>query len=691
MTERIPIIEQFFKETELRIPIYQRNYDWKKENCDKLFEDILELIGRPGKKHFTGSIIFQNDPYSEEKIIIDGQQRITTIALLLAAMRDEIADGKLTTDNPKLLVQITDKLVNRYDGEVFLHPVQKDALAYEKLILKKEITEGSNICSNYHHFRELIEGEEPELTADSLFDAVKRLNVMLVYISVEDGDDPQAIFESINSTGLNLNDGDRIRNYILMNNTPKEQDRIYKDYWIPVEIKLGDDLTKFFRDYLIIRTQEIPRKDAVYASFRRYANGQKDKGAYEDLLMDLLHTSEIYRKMLHADLKDISERASDCMFHINYIGLTISYPFIEPVLDLHYSEPDRMTSKDVTAVLEITENFLVRRLICGIPSNALSKLIPPMFRQTMSLEGPESFVEKLKYTLLRREGTSRYPLDDEVTADLARTNLYDRHKMCALVLSLLEYANMESVDTLRLVDEGKYSIEHIMPQKLSEEWMRSLGANYEDIAEKWTHRLGNLTLTAYNSDYSNSSYGTKRELPEKGFLYSPLWLNSFMKSHETWGEKEIAERNTLLVERFVEVVPELTTSYSPINPREYRIPLTSNPNEFYSLKIRGYVLDGGVVRCRNAVDTYLKLMAYLCDKDPDRMVEISKMKGPKQPGIYIDTVGGKDSLAPIGHGLYAWYEMDNYGKFNLLRKVVTMMGMDPNSIQLIVDPDSLSL
>lgn len=690
MTERVPIIEQFFKETELRIPIYQRNYDWKKENCDKLFEDILELIGRPGKKHFTGSIIFQNDSYSEAKIIIDGQQRITTIALLLAAMRDEIADGKLTTDNPMLLVQISDKLVSRYNGEVFLHPVQKDALAYERLILKKEITDGSNICSNYLHFRELIEDEEPELTADALFDAVKRLTVMLVYISVEDGDDPQAIFESINSTGLNLNDGDRIRNYILMNNTPKEQNRIYKDYWTPIETMLGDDLTRFFRDYLIIRTQDTPRKDAVYAAFRRYANDEKDNGAYEDLLRDLLHVSGIYRKMLDADLKDISEKASEYMFHINYIGSTVSYTFIVPVLELHYSDPDELTSKDVESVLGIIENFLVRRSICEVQTNALNKLLPPLFNSTRALEGTDPFVEKLKYMLLKKEGTSRYPLDDEVSTDLAKSNLYERHKVCALVLALIEHASRDAVDTLMLVDEGKYSIEHIMPQKLSEEWMVALGADYEEIAEKWTHRLGNLTLTAYNSDYSNSPYDTKRELPEKGFLYSPLWLNGFMKDHENWGEKEIEERNALLVERFVEVVPELTTSYSPLKWREHRMPLSSDSNEFTSLKIKGYVFDGEAVYCRNAVDTYLKLMARLCDMNPDRMLELSKMKGFTQPGIYLDDKSG-DNVAPIGHGLYAWHSMNNSSKFNTLRKIVKAMGLDPGSIQIIIDPQSAEL
>lgn len=312
------VLDYFFSGKIMSIPVYQRNYEWKAENCKQLFEDLIELTKHPRKKHFFGSVIYQIDTHTEDRVIIDGQQRLTTIALLLAAIRDAINVGKAVSKDPSLIDELTDRLIKPHKGYVMLRPVENDADAYEKLILKSETTEGSSICVNYAYFLKRIEGLSSGVTVDDIYSAIGRLEIMIVRLSVEDGDDPQAVFESINSTGQSLTEGDRIRNYVLMNADAHEQNRIYSEYWRPIEKLLSDDeLSNFFRDYLIMSTMVTPRKDAIYASFRSYANERKENGAYEVLLKDLLDAAGIYRQMLDSNLDHISSRASTSMYHIN--------------------------------------------------------------------------------------------------------------------------------------------------------------------------------------------------------------------------------------------------------------------------------------------------------------------------------------------------------------------------------------
>lgn len=680
------IIDHFFTGKGLRIPVYQRNYDWKTENCKQLFDDIIELIQYDNKKHFFGSIIYQIDTYTDERIIIDGQQRLTTIAILLTALRNLMKEGVVNINEKYISEEISNKLIHQYKGTVFLQPVNNDVEAYEKLIKKGVIYECSNIGGNYLYFCKRIREMPKNLTADDIYNSINNLHVMIVRLSIEDGDNPQAVFESINSTGLSLTEGDRIRNYVLMNADLKEQDRVYDEYWSPIESNLHEDLTRFFRDYLIANTTSVPRKDAVYVAFRNFANRLKLDGVYEDALKDMLHYSGIYRRLLFSDLDDISKEASVLMYHINYIEASVTYPFIMRVMDLHLREPDSMSSAEVVTVLRIIENMLIRRLICNAPSSTLNKIFPPIFKNIQSMKENTSFSEKLKYILLKKEGTSRYPLDAEVLDNLKAINLYDKRKTCAITLALLERSNKDTIDTLLRIEKKELTIEHILPQRPSDGWKDALGPDYDEVMEEWTHRLGNLTLTAYNSEYSNRTYREKRELEDHGFLESGLKLNRYMKEHEKWGISEISERNELLAKRFIDVVPEIETDFIPIvKYDEIEEPLTTDRNTFTGRHISGYVLNDVKVRCKSAKETYLTLLTDLCDQDPDGMERIESLKGYREPGGCIRTQTG-DEWGYIGNNLYAYHTIPNAEKIRILRQVVELMDIDPEYVKILIKP-----
>lgn len=690
MKDSESVIDHFFTGKGLRIPVYQRNYDWKTENCKQLFDDLVEITRYDNKKHFFGSIIYQIDTHTDERIIIDGQQRLTTIAVLLTALRDLMKEGAVNVREEYISEEIGNKLVHQYKGTVFLHPVKNDAEAYEKLVKDGTIIERSNICSNYAYFCKRIRELPVNLTADDLYKSINNLHVMIIRLSIEDGDDPQAVFESINSTGLNLTEGDRIRNYILMNADTKAQNRIYDVYWSPVETNLHEDITRFFRDYLIATTTVVPKKDEVYVAFRNLANRAKNDGTYEDVLKDILHYSGIYKKLLASDLDDISKEASVLMYHINYIEASVAYPFIIRVIDLHMRDPAAMPSDEVLTVLKIIENMLVRRLICNAPSNTLNKLFPPIFKSIQSMNGDVPFSEKLKYLLLKKEGTSRYPLDAEVIDNLKAINFYDKRKTCALTLALLERSNKDTVDTLKRIESKELTIEHILPQKPADGWKDALGPDYEAIREEWTHRLGNLTLTAYNSEYSNRTYKEKRELEDDGFLESGLKLNRYMKEHENWGVSEMSERNDLLADKFVTVVSELKTDFAPVvKTDEIEASLITDKEVFTGNHVLGYTLNGVRVRCRNAKETYLTILMDLCDQDPERMAYIDSLNDHGQPGQYIRAQTG-DGWGYIGHDLYAYYSMDNMTKVRVLKQIVELMDIDPEDVKIIVKPVSSS-
>lgn len=680
MMDSVSVIDEFFVGRVLRIPVYQRNYEWKTENCKRLFDDILELSECDNRKHFFGTVIYQIDTRTDEKIIIDGQQRLITVAILLNAIKDMIREGAIPAKEGFIKDEIGNKLVHQYKGTVFIRPVKKDADIYTALIRNSAVVEESNLCANYLYFCQRIREISASIDADSLYRAINNLHVIIVRLSTEDGDDPQAVFESINSTGLSLTDGDRIRNYILMNAAPKEQVRIHDIYWSPIEHNLDGNLNQYFRDYITATTSYVPNRDAVYAEFRKYAVRMMSEGRFEEVLIDMLRLSGIYSKMLRGDFIDSGlKEASRIMRHINHLDAKVTYPFILSVMDLHISGSDLMPTDEVVKVLGVVENMLVRRSLCNVPSNSMNKIFPSLFKTIMSMGGCKTLSERLKHVILGKDGSSRYPLDKEVLDNIRVINLYSHHRTCSLILSLLENSNRDTIDTLDRIESGELSIEHVLPQKPSDGWRKAIGPDYEAVSEEWTNRLGNLTLTAYNSEYSNRTYSEKRSM-KGGFLESGLKLNQYMKEHENWTAAEMSERNELLAKRFLTVLPELTTSYVPDAKVSGSEHMPTEDGVFTGNLICGYVLDGIRTPCKNAKETYVSLMSDLCERDPDGMRAVSLTDCCR---LYIRSIGG-DNWAYIGQDMYLFTNVANHQKMRIIRQVMESMDMDAGDVKIVV-------
>lgn len=674
------VLDYFFKQNEFEIPLYQRNYDWTKKNCEILFDDILDIhkvsemsdSEEKYRKHFFGIVICLIDQHTGHRAIIDGQQRVTSVALLLAAIRDTLVNGEIESQDDKLGDKIDRRLRDQDDGTIFIRPIEKDRIVYDAIITDDVILDdyrGSNILKNYEYFKKRILRLDG-ITIDQFMECLKNLNIVPIHLSSMD-DDAQKVFESINSTGLSLTEGDKIRNYMLMNHTPENQRRYYERYWTKIDDG-SINTTNFIRDYLTAVTGIIPQMGNVYDDFKKYVKFRRiNEKCFVELFEELTQYSRYYRNLKKNNLNYISEDASVLMFRINYQKATVIYPFLMKILNYH--EAGNLTNEEVVEVLNITENYILRRLICKLPTNTLNKVFNNLFH-TLIKDDSGDFTERLKHALLKRGGTAEYPKDEDVLYHLTETDLYSRRAVCTHVLATIEHANRDSQDTLIRITDGKLTVEHVMPQTLSKEWIEQLGDDYKDIHETWLHRLGNLTLTAYNSKYSNKSYKFKRNLEDSGFRESRLWLNRMMAENDEWTENLIQERNIFLANRFIKIMPEFSSSYEPPaeidDMRVYS--LNEDDDEFNGIKVTGFIFDGERHVAKSAMDAYLQMLKMFYDLDSVKFKAVEGEKGPGRAGIWISSNPAEDKEKEWGYvkivpGMWTYKALNNPTKAKILR------------------------
>ena len=478
------------------IPVYQRNYDWKTENCKQLYDDLIKVIKNKRRSHFFGSLVSVYEPSGRntEFLVIDGQQRLTTVSLLFLAMYNLIHSGVLVPNDKSLGEQIyEDFLVDKYQPEetrIKLKPVKNDQKAFGKLFssIDEHIRE-SNITTNYNYFHERI--QKQEITIDELFDAICSLEI--INITLNNEDNPQLIFESLNSTGLDLSEGDKIRNFILMGLSSKEQDEYYDKYWNRIEECTKYDVSAFIRDYLSVKQLAIPSQKKIYMNFKDYIERQSIE--VEDLLKDLLSYAKRYEILLSGCTKN--KDLNSCVYRLNRLETTVTRPFFLEVLRLY--DEGKLDIYQVADIFQITENYLFRRTICDLPTNALNKIFLMLHREIIRYEDNDSaYVEKYKYTLLSKKEKARFPDNNEFKIGFTSRQVYQMNsKNKIYILERLEnYSTAEDKDVYGHYDDGIYSIEHIMPQHLTPAWVKSLGKDYKQIHENWLHKIANLTLTA---------------------------------------------------------------------------------------------------------------------------------------------------------------------------------------------------
>ncbi len=365
------------------IPVYQRKYDWKYDNCRQLYEDLKKIIRDSRDSHFFGSIVSSviGNGASTEYHIIDGQQRLTTVSLLLLAIRNLIRQKKISVQEERLDDQINDRFLvspwAKEDDKIKLRPVKSDREALTKLFGEEEdYDQASNLTLNYRFFCDQILKEE--ISVDELYAAIGKLEIISITLDLHDN--AQLIFESLNSTGLALTEGDKIRNYILMGQPPKNQNKLYDTYWTTIEKCTGNDVSGFVRDYLSVKQQVTPTISNVYRAFKDYA--EKAQLPIEALLDDLRRYARFFEKLLTCQSGLKEKKLNDCLYRMARLEIVVTRPFLMEVLRLN--QDGKLTVDDVLNIFLITENYLFRRNICEVPTNALNKIFLNLSRMVLS-------------------------------------------------------------------------------------------------------------------------------------------------------------------------------------------------------------------------------------------------------------------------------------------------------------------
>lgn len=663
------------------IPVYQRNYDWKMEHCKQLYDDLVKIIRQNRKSHFFGSIVsVQSESGTmEEFLIIDGQQRLTTISLLLLAIYHLLSSGKMVSRDHQLTDKILKKyLIDEYEPEekrIKLKPIKNDQKAFGILFDQdEEYIPDSNLTINYRYFYDRI--QHGELDIDELFDAICKLEI--INISLNHEDNPQLIFESLNSTGLNLSEGDKIRNYILMGLPNDQQTKFYEKYWNRIESYTDYDVSSFVRDYLSIKQQSTPNMNSVYPTFKKYVE-DAEVADIEPLLKDLLEYAKRYAFLIKGGHSD--ERLNSCIYRLNRLSTSVTRPFLLEVIRL--SESGALTADELIEVFHFTESYLFRRAICDLPTNALNKIFLLLHREIIRFDGDEShYVEKLKYALLSKRERTRFPSDEEFAECMSTRNIYGMNPKNKLYLfeRLENSETSETKDVWGHLDRGEYSIEHIMPQHLTAAWIVSLGDNYEAIHTNWLHRLANLTLTAYNSRYSNSPFAEKRDMPH-GFKDSGLRINQWVGRKEQWGLPELEERDQLLKNTVIGIWPYPTSNYHPQKKQMDAIALDEDVI-LTGRVLSKYSFKGAEQPVASWADMYQQVITML---HSENKAVLTKLAVSQDPAVDLSlhfsmSPTSFNSCRQIDTDLYVWTGTDTQYKINNLRKIFAIFDVPESEL-----------
>lgn len=543
------------------VPIFQRNYSWQKSQYEQLWFDILRASKFKEKQnHFIGSIVYidMGTPAGrpQQLLLIDGQQRLTTISILLCAIKDYVQKFNLETK----LINLA-KIKNQFlynsdeideDKYKLLLNVQ-DKETYIKLIDNTIFTvnkPATNIIKCYEFFYEHIEDFiKQDGQIDEIYAGIFKLS--LVSISLDkDSDNPQMIFESMNSTGKDLSQTDLLRNYLLMDLTPEKQTRLYKTYWKSMEELFGEDIYKndvnkfdyFIRDFLTLKsdTGYICKINNVYENFKRYYldNNCENFAVLKDLFtyakyyacIDLLQEKDDELKLYWQEFKKLDSH--------------VVYPFLLKLYD-DYSR-QILIKEDFKKILQVVISYLWRRAICEIPTNSLSKTFATLYQAV----DKEDYVNSIIKAFVFKSIYKRFPSDYEVREKLQTKDIYHFRLRKYLLEALENYYHKEPID----LNTANYTIEHIMPQNIEHNllWQQMLGEDWQEVHSLYLHTLGNLTITGYNAEMSNKSFGEKVN-GESGFKHSHLKLNESIAQCDVWNKKSIQRRTNILTDIILKI------------------------------------------------------------------------------------------------------------------------------------------
>lgn len=520
------------------IPIYQRTYSWQIAQCEKLLKDIIRISKDPSVPgHFIGSIVyFQEGIHTvsdvPQLLVIDGQQRLTTVSILIAAIAEFIKTNEVDIETNY------NKLQNYY----LLNAEEEGDLKYKLLLTRRDketlidlikgvplkAEHSLRVHENFKYFKEKINKEN----AVDIYNGIQRLFIVDVALE-KDKDNPQLIFESLNSTGLDLSHADLIRNYILMGQEVTLQNDLYERFWYPMEQSYGNDYSAYFdgfmRDYLSVKTGTIPKIDMVYEGFKNYVQAANAPQSINQVVEDIYKYSNHYVNIVLHKEPDAALRKA--FKSISKLKVDVSYPYFLPIYNDYANEV--ISKSELLEIVHLVESYVFRRAICGIPTNSMNKTFANLYKSVQK----DKYTESVKASFQLLDSYKRFPTDTEFEKEMVLKDVYNFRSRNYLLSKLENYERKE------LVNVDDYTIEHVMPQNpnLSAEWRNMLGDDWKMVQENYLHTIGNLTLTGYNSELSDRPFSQKKTI-EGGFNDSPIRLNNFLRKTETWREDEILSR-----------------------------------------------------------------------------------------------------------------------------------------------------
>ena len=665
------------------IPVYQRNYDWKKENCQQLLNDLIDVIKKDRPSHFFGSIVASTE--GDDYIIIDGQQRLTTVSLLLLALINLVSEEKVEHDSARLADKIReDYLIDKWQPEerkIKLKPVKNDMKAFNSLFSSEAVyIRESNVTQNYLYFYETI--KDSGVLADDLFESIKKL--VVIDITLENGDDPQLIFESLNSTGLDLSEADKIRNYILMGLDQKFQEKMYEQYWNKIEEQTGYQVSEFIRQYLTLKLGKWPNINGVYRAFKQYVISSKIET--EPLLEDMHVHARFYGQIMEATTGVYSIDA--ILKRLALLEMTVINPFLFALLERYGSR--RIDEKGMSSVLAAIESYLFRRLVCEVPTNALNKIFATLNNDALRvIENDEDYGSAVIYVLEQKTSTGRFPNDKEFESRVRTRDFYNmRPKNKIYYFNRLENGDtyeVVNVPEMMLAKEHGLSVEHIMPQTLTEAWKKDLGAGYAEIHETWKNKIANLTLTAYNGKYSNRPFKEKLAM-EDGFSESPLPLNKWIGQQMKWTLDELMARDDIMARRFMELWPFPEVDFMPIEMTSTQYSLDDD-YDFTGTRIASYTFMDAKQYVSTWKDAAEGVLSQVCELDPAGMHHIAAQE--EFPGTFISEMSEPMAgWTNIGQDLYVNLATPTASKIRVLEAVFEKIGLSREDLNFEIRPEA---
>lgn len=610
------------------IPVFQRDYAWTEEQCTKLFEDIV-MAYKKDRPHFCGSFVYAplgSKKHIDSYIIIDGQQRFTTLYILIKALADS-ADDDRDKDALQRYLYNEDKF-DRYGldekSKLKLKPVKTDndqlLLLMSGKIEQMDKSRRGIIYHNYMLFMQLIKSFLEESSANSVLminDGIEKL--VCADIRLDTDDNAQEIFERINSTGIKLGLADLIRNYILMTDT--DQERLYEEYWLTVQNLLPDKLLdNFFIDYLNMKSDGFVKESEAYKRFKQvYVEGKYDN---EKMLKEILHYAKQYYVFCYGS-SDFGAEVNKALAGLRKLKQTTVYLFLFRVFDDY--ENGIINKNELTRVLKMLLSYSIRRLVCEIGSNTLRGLYKTLYGRVFEQkENKNTYYDSLVSFFLQQTSKNTIPSDNEFVTALQEKNLYSKNALCKYLLCAIENQGKETLDTENL------SIEHIMPQNknLSMSWQKMLGENWQSVHEKYLHTLGNLTLTGYNSELGDKPFEKKKEKLEETITHIAV-LYSDVKDKSEWNSVNMEKRAKRLAEIILKLFPiEQPKTKIEFTDPHYKLYTLANPDDATYKTVNYFEFLGERVNVSSFAEMVRSIAQILYDMDNSIIDDMAKKHEP---------------------------------------------------------------